>query len=209
MSLFFLRPPATRVSDKVMIPQDEYPEINFVGLLIGPRWVPAVLWNTEFPRIWEELPGWLGVKESACWCNKHGSIPGLGRSPEGGNSNALQCSCLENPMDRGAWWATVHGGHKRVRRNLVTEHSCKDLGDESVLCLSGYHLPAFGRMFTLAEWVPFGEKIFRFTAEKSNLEDCCDLNLKIVELLVGKSHSIHSRFPITAQWATLNFHVGY
>jgi hypothetical protein len=35
--LFFLRPPATRVSDKVMIPQDEYPEINFVGLLIGPR----------------------------------------------------------------------------------------------------------------------------------------------------------------------------
>lgn len=37
MSLFFLRPPATRVSDKVMIPQDEYPEINFVGLLIGPR----------------------------------------------------------------------------------------------------------------------------------------------------------------------------
>lgn len=37
MSLFFFRPPATRVSDKVMIPQDEYPEINFVGLLIGPR----------------------------------------------------------------------------------------------------------------------------------------------------------------------------
>lgn len=35
--LFFFRPPATRVSDKVMIPQDEYPEINFVGLLIGPR----------------------------------------------------------------------------------------------------------------------------------------------------------------------------
>lgn len=34
---FLLRPPATRVSDKVMIPQDEYPEINFVGLLIGPR----------------------------------------------------------------------------------------------------------------------------------------------------------------------------
>lgn len=33
----FFRPPATRVSDKVMIPQDEYPEINFVGLLIGPR----------------------------------------------------------------------------------------------------------------------------------------------------------------------------
>ena len=38
-----------------------------------------------------------------------GSIPGSGRSPGGGNGNPLQYSCLENPMDRGAWWATVHG----------------------------------------------------------------------------------------------------
>ena len=38
-----------------------------------------------------------------------GSIPVLGRSPGGGHGNPLQCSCLENPMDRGAWWATVHG----------------------------------------------------------------------------------------------------
>jgi len=37
------------------------------------------------------------------------SIPGLGRSPGGGNGNPLQYSCLRNPMDRGAWWATVHG----------------------------------------------------------------------------------------------------
>ena len=38
-----------------------------------------------------------------------GSIPGSGRSPGGGHGNPLQYSCLENPMDRGAWWATVHG----------------------------------------------------------------------------------------------------
>ena len=38
-----------------------------------------------------------------------GSIPGLGRSPGGGHGNPLQYSCLENPMDRGAWQATVHG----------------------------------------------------------------------------------------------------
>ena len=38
-----------------------------------------------------------------------GSIPGLGRSPGGGHGNPLQRSCPENPMDRGAWWATVHG----------------------------------------------------------------------------------------------------
>ena len=38
-----------------------------------------------------------------------GLIPGLGRSPRGGNGNPLQYSCLEKPLDRGAWWATVHG----------------------------------------------------------------------------------------------------
>ena len=38
-----------------------------------------------------------------------GSVPGLGRSPGEGNGNPLQCSCLGNPMDRGAWRATVHG----------------------------------------------------------------------------------------------------
>ena len=38
-----------------------------------------------------------------------GSVPGSGRSPGGGHGNSLQYSCLENPMDRGAWWATVHG----------------------------------------------------------------------------------------------------
>ena len=38
-----------------------------------------------------------------------GSIPGLGRSPREGHGSPLQYSCLENPMGRGAWWATVHG----------------------------------------------------------------------------------------------------
>ena len=38
-----------------------------------------------------------------------GSNPQLGKSPGGGNGNPLQCSCLENSMDRGAWWTTVHG----------------------------------------------------------------------------------------------------
>ena len=38
-----------------------------------------------------------------------GSIPQLGRSPEGGNGNPFQYSCLDNPMDRGTWWDIVHG----------------------------------------------------------------------------------------------------
>ena len=45
------------------------------------------------------------------------SIPGLGRSPGGGHGNPLQYSCLENPMGRGAWWATVH----RVAESDTTE----------------------------------------------------------------------------------------
>ena len=47
------------------------------------------------------------------------SIPGSGRSPGGGNGTPLQYSCLENPMYRGAWWATVHGSHKELD---TTEH---------------------------------------------------------------------------------------
>ena len=47
--------------------------------------------------------------ESACSAGDRGSIPGSGRSPGEGHGNPLQYSCLENPMDRGAWWATVHG----------------------------------------------------------------------------------------------------
>ena len=48
-------------------------------------------------------------KESACNAGDLGLIPGSGRSPGGGHGNPLQYSCLENPMDRGAWLATVHG----------------------------------------------------------------------------------------------------
>ena len=49
-----------------------------------------------------------------------GLIPGLVRSPGGGHANSLQYSCLENPMDRGAWQASVHG-ITRVRHDLVTK----------------------------------------------------------------------------------------
>ena len=58
------------------------------------------------------LPWWFSSKESACVigdAGDKGSVPGSGRSPGGGNDNPLQYSCLENSMDRGAWWATVHG----------------------------------------------------------------------------------------------------
>ena len=59
-------------------------------------------------------------KESTWYAGDWGSIPGSGRSPGKENGNPLQCSCLENPMDGGAWQATVHGV-VRVRQDLVTK----------------------------------------------------------------------------------------
>ena len=55
------------------------------------------------------FPGGSDGKASAYNAGDLGSIPGLGRSPGEGNGNSLQSSCLENPMDGGAQWATVHG----------------------------------------------------------------------------------------------------
>ena len=59
-------------------------------------------------------------KSSACNVGDPGSIPGSGKSPGEGNDNPLQCSCLENPMDRGAWQATVHR-IVRVTHDLATK----------------------------------------------------------------------------------------
>ena len=55
------------------------------------------------------VSGGASGKESTCKTGDMGPIPGSGRSSGGGHGNPLQYSCLENPMDRGAWWATVHG----------------------------------------------------------------------------------------------------
>ena len=55
------------------------------------------------------FPGGSDGKESACSAGDPGSIPRLERSPGEGNGNPLQYSCLQNSMDRGAWWSTVHG----------------------------------------------------------------------------------------------------
>ena len=74
-------------------------------------WV-GIMWVCTYVKRW-----WLSGKASACNAGNAGdagSILELGRAPGGGNSNPLQCSCLENPKDRGAWWATVHGVTKSL-----------------------------------------------------------------------------------------------
>ena len=58
---------------------------------------------------WTHFLGGSAVKNLPVNAGDPGSIPGSGRCPGVGNGDPLQCSCLENPLDRGAWWATVHG----------------------------------------------------------------------------------------------------
>ena len=77
---------------------------------------------TSFERVicFEGLPGGPDSKESSCNAGNLGSMPELGRSSGGRNGYSLQYSCLENPMDKGAWWAGPW-----CRRELdTTEHAC-------------------------------------------------------------------------------------
>ena len=74
----------------------------------------------NFEIMYQGCPHISDGKESACNAGDPGSIPGSGRAPGEGNGNPLQYSCLENPMDRRAWQATVHGV-ARVIYNLATK----------------------------------------------------------------------------------------
>ena len=83
------------------------------------------------------VPNGSVAKEYACNIGDTGNtslIPGLGRFPGGGNGNPLQYSCLGNPMDSGAWWATVHGVAKSQD---TTEHvsRSRDISKERNVCV--------------------------------------------------------------------------
>ena len=82
----------------------------------------------------EDFAGGVSSKEPACQCRRLGFDPLQGRSPGGGHGNPLQYSCLENPMDRGAWWATVHGVSKS--RTLLNDLAHKNA---KTTALTGRH----------------------------------------------------------------------
>ena len=79
------------------------------------------------------LPWWFGSKESVCNAGDPGLIHGSGRSPGGRNGDPLQYSCLENPMDRGAWQAAVHGVArsqtqlKQLNTNVLSIVRCQNV----------------------------------------------------------------------------------
>ena len=72
------------------------------------------------------LPYSSDSKGSACNARDLGSIPGSVTAPGEGSGNPLQYSCLGNPMDRVAWWATVHGGHKELDTAKQLTHTDTD-----------------------------------------------------------------------------------
>ena len=83
--------------------------------------------------IHQGFPGGSDGKESMCSVGDLGSIPGLGRSLGGGHGNSLLYSCLENPMDRGPGWATVHGVTKS--RTRQSDQAYMQLNSEKILPL--------------------------------------------------------------------------
>ena len=84
------------------------PAVQETGLIPGSGRFPGGGHGSPRQYPWASLVAET-VKKYACSTGNLGSIPVLRRSPGGGHGSPLQCSCLENPVDRGAWWATVRG----------------------------------------------------------------------------------------------------
>ena len=85
------------------------------------------------------FPGGSVVKNPPASAGHVGSVPWAGRSPEEGNGNPLQCSYLGNPMDSGAWWATVHGVVKESDTiQQLSTHAC--IGQEIFMCICYIYL---------------------------------------------------------------------
>ena len=86
-----------------------------IPVMVLPAWLPRA---SQVPPVVKNLPA------SAVYVRDVGSIPGLGRSPGGGHGNPLQYSCLENPMDRGAWRAVAPGVTKSwTQLNQLSTHA--------------------------------------------------------------------------------------
>ena len=108
------------------------------------------------------------VKASACNVGDLGSIPGSGRSPGEGTGNPLQYSCLENPMDGEAWWATVHWGAKSQTSLSL-----------SLLTTDGISVPAVSPSFLQTLGLNIYQRLFDF-----EINTCVGKILSLARLLL-------------------------
>ena len=130
--------------------------------------------STESLGLWQvkiygylHFPGGSDRKGSACHAGDPGSIPGSGRSPGEGHGNPLQYSCLENPMDRGAWRGCGPWGSKRVRHGRATnaftwDESCSVLNFSVRFCVFSLKSKCWGLgIYTpvknMGNWLDFSQ----------------------------------------------------
>ena len=103
------------------------------------------------------------------------SIPGSGRSPGGGHGNPCQYSCLENPMDRGAWWATVHNvtkSHTQLKQ-LSTQHTEPGLDKHLILEETHHQLNSKGQVKLVGLGVGVGvPSSIKGRSQERGLEAC-------------------------------------
>ena len=96
------------------------------------------------------FPSGASGKELTCRCRRHrrrGSIPGFGRYPGGGHGNPLQYSCMENPIDRGAWQATVQGVAKSQKW-----HNWSDWARKHIYCFPPFWIPSGCTVWGCSGW---------------------------------------------------------
>ena len=110
----------SKVAELELEPRSPNPSPHMLSCTMAP--------STSSPETIWGFPGGSSGKESACNAGDSGSICGSGRSPGDRNGNPLQYSCLENPMNRWAWWATVHGVAKS-QTWLSSKHWQRHYGD--------------------------------------------------------------------------------
>ena len=144
--------------------------------------------NTVYPTS-EDAP-WLRWQRICPQWGDPALIPGSGRSPGEGKGNPLQYSCLENPMGRGAWWATVMG-LQRVGHDWVTKHVATELADRCQVNQMTSLSPGFFRTVgQIMDWISMS--LYKFICWNPNLRGAlmhgiCALIKKIPESSLAPS----------------------